>query len=301
MKAVHALGDLEERLARGERMDRTDAERLFRCPDLVSVGVIGEQARRAISGSRVAFCRVAVVTDDVPSTEPGEAGEVRLVGTAASIDAVRERVRSAVSWAGDTPVTGFALADLVAICEGDTRRLSALAANLAADGLAAVAEVALDGASSDDELVRQVQAVLAGGLGAWRVTVNEAAGAERRLDLIERACVVQQATGAIRAFAPLPRLDPADVPSTGYDDVKMVAAARVRCGDIPWIQVDWPLYGPKLAQVAITFGANDIDGVSTIDVDALGPRRAPLEDIRRQIRAAGAEPVERDAHGRLRS
>jgi hypothetical protein len=301
MKTVHALGDLEERLARGERMQRTDAERLFRCPDLVSVGVIGEQARRAISGSRVTFCRVTVVPDDALPAEPGEAGEVRLVGPPVSIDAARERARAAVAWAGDRPVTGYALADLAAICDGDPGRLSALAADLAADGLAAIAEVALDGVSSDDELVRQVQAVLAGGLGAWRVTVNQAAGADRRLELIERACVVQQATGAIRAFAPLPRLDSADVPSTGYDDVKMVAAARVRCGDIPWIQVDWPLYGPKLAQVAITFGANDIDGVSSVDVNTLGPRRAALEDIRRQIRAAGADPVERDAHGRLRS
>jgi aminodeoxyfutalosine synthase len=91
------------------------------------------------------------------------------------------------------------------------------------------------------------------------------------------------------------------VPSTGYDDVKTVAAARVRCGDIERIQVDWPLYGPKLAQVAITFGANDLDGVSAIDTDELGPRRAPVEDIRRQIRSAGAEPVERDVFYLVRS
>lgn len=301
MRTAYGLGDLEERLARGDRTDRTDAERMFRCPDLVSVGTVGEQARVAVSGRRVTFCRVTLVPGEAMPAETDEAGEVRLTGTPTSIEAARERVRAAVAWADGRPVTAFTLAQLAALCDGDARRLIALAADLAAEGLAAVAEVAIDDECSDSDLVRQVQAVLAGGLGAWRATVNRAAGADARLNLIERACILQQATGALRAFAPLPRLDSADVPSTGYDDVKMVAAARLRCRDIPSIQVDWPLYGPKLAQVAITFGANDIDGVSTLDVDVLGPRRAPLEEIRRQIRAAGAEPFERDARYAARS
>jgi 2-iminoacetate synthase ThiH len=58
--------------------------------------------------------------------------------------------------------------------------------------------------------------------------------------------------------------------------------------------VDWGLYGPKLAQVALTVGADDVDAVSAEDDQAQGPRRAPLEEIRRNIRAAGLEPVERN-------
>jgi 2-iminoacetate synthase ThiH len=64
--------------------------------------------------------------------------------------------------------------------------------------------------------------------------------------------------------------------------------------NIPSIQVDWSLYGPKLAQVALTFGADDVDAVSPDDDLGEGPRRAPLEEIRRNIRAAGFEPEERD-------
>ena len=60
------------------------------------------------------------------------------------------------------------------------------------------------------------------------------------------------------------------------------------------MQVDWQLYGPKLAQVALTFGADDVDGVSAVDDMRLGRRRAPLEEIRRNIVAASGEPVERD-------
>ena len=64
--------------------------------------------------------------------------------------------------------------------------------------------------------------------------------------------------------------------------------------DVARIQVDWPLYGPKLAQVGLTFGADDVDGVSPLEETGEGRRRAPLEEIRRNIAAAGGEPIERD-------
>jgi aminodeoxyfutalosine synthase len=116
---------------------------------------------------------------------------------------------------------------------------------------------------------------------------------DERLDLIDRVARLQEAAGDVRAFAPLPRVDPLDEPSTGFDDARTVAAARLML-DGPVIQVDWPLYGPKLAQVAVIFGAGDIDGVAAVDDAALGPRRAARADIERQIRAASGTPVERN-------
>ena len=70
--------------------------------------------------------------------------------------------------------------------------------------------------------------------------------------------------------------------------------ARLVVDNVPSIQVDWSLYGPKLAQVALTVGADDVDAVSPEEATAEGRRRAPLEEIRRNIRAAGFEPVERN-------
>jgi aminodeoxyfutalosine synthase len=83
-------------------------------------------------------------------------------------------------------------------------------------------------------------------------------------------------------------------PTTGYDDVKSVAIARLAAPNIPTVQIDWLRYGPKLAQVALTFGADDVDNVSASDEAPDGRRRAPLEDVRRTITAAGLEPAERD-------
>jgi aminodeoxyfutalosine synthase len=162
------------------------------------------------------------------------------------------------------------------------------------DGLEAVAEVPLDALGDTENTIEVVRAVLHGGLGAWRATVSTAANLATRLDLIERAAEVQRETGAFRAFAPLPIEDPASSPGTGFDDVRTVAAARLMAAAIPAIQLDWQRHGPKLAQVAITYGASDIDGINPIDDVSLGHRRSPVEDIERQIRAAFAVPVRRN-------
>jgi aminodeoxyfutalosine synthase len=71
----------------------------------------------------------------------------------------------------------------------------------------------------------------------------------------------------------------------------MVALARLALGARS-IEVDWSLYGPKLAQVALTFGADHLDGISAEENATLGPRRATIEDVERNIKAAGFIPKE---------
>jgi aminodeoxyfutalosine synthase len=111
---------------------------------------------------------------------------------------------------------------------------------------------------------------------------------------------MQSTASGFLAFAPLPRAMSIGAPTTGYDDVKLVALARMSIRDIPSIQVDWPLYGPKLAQVALTVGADDIDGIAAVETGALGLRRSAIEEIRGNIRAAGLQAVERDGRFEIR-
>jgi aminodeoxyfutalosine synthase len=127
-----------------------------------------------------------------------------------------------------------------------------------------------------------------------RLTIHELRQADR-VALPNRARDLQTAIGGILAFAPLPRVMSVSAPSTGYDDVKQIALARIVAENIDSIQVDWSLYGPKLAQFALTTGANDVDGVAATDPGTLGTRRSPLEEIRGNIRSAALEPVERNA------
>jgi aminodeoxyfutalosine synthase len=135
-------------------------------------------------------------------------------------------------------------------------------------------------------------------LALARLTVHKTPAADP-LPLLKSVAELQRSVAVIRAFAPLPRRVNPSLPSTGYDDVKRVALARIVCDNVPSIQVDWSLYGPKLAQVALTIGADDVDAVSALDETGEGRRRSPLEEIRRNIRAAGFDPVERNGRYEL--
>jgi aminodeoxyfutalosine synthase len=180
-------------------------------------------------------------------------------------------------------LTGFSLADLAHLESSSADTFS----RLATAGLDAVADVPVDLLAHS-----AVASARAAGLRCQRLTVH--AAAQDPLEILHAARQLQSALGGFRTFAPLPRTVSVTTPTTGYDDVKVVALARLLIRDIPSIQVDWPLYGPKLAQVALTVGADDVDGIAAVESAALGARRSALEEIRGNIRAAGLHAVERD-------
>jgi aminodeoxyfutalosine synthase len=214
---------------------------------------------------------------------------VRIVGAPASVAAATAAVKAALAAAGPLPVTAFSLADLVDLGGGTIAGLIDVAGRLAGAGLQTIAEAPIDVLA---DAVSAVAAAAKAGLRVPRLTVRDAmAGSRDRF--IALAVQVQAASGGVRAFAPLPRVSSIAQPSTGYDDVKTVSAARLQAHNIDSIQVDWQIYGPKLAQVALTMGADDIDGVSPLEGD-LGRRRSPIEEIRGNIKAAGLEPIERN-------
>ena len=273
-------------------IDAAEAQRILESPDLIAIGMRADEVRRQLHGTRTTFVRLFEThVDAAPAALPERmaAGEFRIVGRPASIDAGLAAVRSAVRLAAGVPVTGFSLEGLRALAGPS---FSDVCTSLREAGLYGVAEVEVDllqaGAAA---AVVQARAC---GLALTRLVVRTLS-AENRIDVVLRARELQDAVGGFRAFAPLPRAVSVAAPSTGYDDVKQVAIARLVATGIESIQVDWSLYGPKLAQFALTIGADDVDGVAAADPGTLGSRRSPLEEIRGNIRAAGLEPVERNA------
>jgi 2-iminoacetate synthase ThiH len=286
------LKDLEGAVQAGRALTGAEMERVAACPDLAIVGALGEAARRKHHGDRVTFLRVCEWNGEGPVPERGEAGEVRLKMTPESVDDARAHVRDAVRLAAGVHLTGFCLGALLKLVGGDHLALADMARALKAEGLDGVSEVPIDVLGDTENVVETVRAAQQGGLQTVRATVSRAPFSVR-MSLIDTVAIAQRETGAFKAFAPLPQNDSHDQPSTGYDDVRTIALARLG-SPIPSIQVDWPLYGPKLAQVAIAYGADDIDGVSAVESAEAGRRRSPREEIMRHIRMAFAEPVERD-------
>ena len=280
-------------------MPATEAElaSLAASHDIISLGTLADEARRARHGARTTFVRVADVSSEpgAPSAFPPGAGEIRIVGSPTSRVAAIERVKEVVAQADGVPVSGFSLADLEELAGREGVTLRALLEALCAAGLDLIAEAPFD---QMKDAHRSIEEVNIAGLALARLTINRLPAADAP-PLLKQIGALQYAVAVIRAFAPLPRhVNPA-VPTTGYEDVRRVALARLFLDNVPSIQVEWSLYGPKLAQVALTVGADDVDGVSAADDLSEGPRRAPLEEIRRNIRAAGLQPVERNGRFEL--
>jgi aminodeoxyfutalosine synthase len=260
--------------------------------DIISIGMLADDLRRERHGAKTTFVRVATTAADAgaPVSRPPAAGELRIVGVPVSVAAAIERVREVASLAEGAVVTGFSLADLEALSARDGGPLRSLLDELRAAGLELVAEAPMDRLQRPR---RSIEAVAIAGLSLARLTVDTLTSPDP-LPLLNAVAELQRAVAVVRAFAPLPRRVNPAAPTTGFEDVKHVALARLAVDNVPSIQVDWSLYGPKLAQVALTVGADDVDGVSAEDETTAGRRRAPLEEIRRNIIAAGQEPVERN-------
>jgi aminodeoxyfutalosine synthase len=267
--------------------------------DIISIGMQADSVRREKHGNRTTFLRVAVVdaAPGAPLTWPAAAGDIRITGVPASRAAAVARVTEVAAAAKGVPVAGFALSDLERLAAQENVTLRELLEELSAAGLDLVSEAPFDKLQDPR---RSIEEVNISGLALARLTIHKLPSADTA-SWLKQIAALQHRVAVIRAFAPLPReVNPA-VPTTGYDDVKRVALARIIVQNIPSIQVDWALYGPKLAQVALTVGADDVDAVSAEDDQSEGRRRAPLEEIRRNIRAASQEPVERNGRFELLS
>jgi aminodeoxyfutalosine synthase len=260
--------------------------------DIISIGMLADDLRRQRHGTKTTFVRVAETAAEpgAPISRPPSAGELRIVGVPASRAAAVERVREVAAAAAGAPVTGFSLADLETLSAREGITLRALLEELCAAGLELVAEAPVDRLQDPK---RSIEEVNIAGLSLARLTVEKLESADP-MPLLKAVAELQRTVAVVRAFAPLPRRVNPAAPTTGFEDVKHIALARLVVDNVPSIQVDWSLYGPKLAQVALTVGADDVDNVSAEDETTEGRRRAPLEEIRRNIIAAGQQPVERN-------
>ncbi len=127
---------------------------------------------------------------------------------------------------------------------------------------------------------------------------------EDRVDHLVRLRELQDQTNGFVTYIPL-AFHPdntalSHIPkTTGFDDLKNIAVARLMLDNIPHIKAYWIMMTPKVAQVALRFGANDIDGTVVEekiyhDAGATTSQSMRRGELLRLIRMAGRTPVERD-------
>jgi aminodeoxyfutalosine synthase len=127
---------------------------------------------------------------------------------------------------------------------------------------------------------------------------------EDRTDHLVRLRVLQDETHGFQTFIPL-AFHPDNTPlqhlpkTTGMSDIKQIAIGRLMLDNIPHIKAYWQMLTPKIAQISLRFGADDLDGTVIEekiyhDAGATTPQGMRREELMRLIREAGREPVERD-------
>src|SRR6478672_3504498 len=127
---------------------------------------------------------------------------------------------------------------------------------------------------------------------------------EDRVDHLLKLRALQDETGGFQTFIPLafhPENTPLDhLPvTTGLTDNRQIAVSRLVLDNFPHIKAYWQMMTPKIAQIALRFGADDLDGTVIEekiyhDAGATTPQGMRREELTRLIREAGREPVERD-------
>ena len=204
--------------------------------DIITLGMAADDVRRGRHGVRTTFVRVARVGADVGAEAlwPSATGEIRIAGTPPSLAAAVERVNQVAARANGLPLSGFSLADLELVAGREGVTLRALLEELRAAGLELVAEAPFDRLQNAR---RSVEEVNIAGLALARLTIDQSPPVDP-LAVLRDVAELQRAVAVVRAFAPLPQRTNHAAPTTGYDDVRRVALARIVCDNVASIQVD---------------------------------------------------------------
>jgi cyclic dehypoxanthinyl futalosine synthase len=125
---------------------------------------------------------------------------------------------------------------------------------------------------------------------------------EQRVEHLIKVRDLQDETGGFRAFIPwsfqpegthLPNVKRA----SGLDYLRTVAISRLMLDNIPNIQASWLTQGPKIGQIALQYGVNDM-GSTVIEENVVTAKGVvfmlPLHEIERLIRDAGLRPARRN-------
>ena len=130
---------------------------------------------------------------------------------------------------------------------------------------------------------------------------------EQRIDHLERLRKLQDEAPGFDAFIPLKyhsrnnRLSEAGECSV-EEDLRMIAISRLFLDNIPHIKAYWVSYGKTTTEMALAFGADDIDGTigdTTKIYSMAGGIDRPtmsVEELEAMVRSVGYTPIERDSH-----
>ena len=143
-----------------------------------------------------------------------------------------------------------------------------------------------------------------GGRSTCTMLYGHVESLEDRVDHLRQLRALQDETGGFTGFVPLPYQPenngiPVEKPPTGFDSLRTIAVSRIYLDNIPHITAYWVGLGLKLAQVALSYGADDLHGTIVEEkifhmAGATSPQLQTEADMIKAIREAGRVPVQRN-------
>src|SRR2546423_70256 len=124
------------------------------------------------------------------------------------------------------------------------------------------------------------------------------------VDHLRQLRALQDETRGFIGFVPLPYQPenneiPVTTPPTGYDGLRTIAVSRIYLDNFDHLTAYWVGMGPKLAQIALSYGADDLHGTIIEEhifhmAGATSPQLQTEAEMIKAIREAGRTPVQRD-------
>ena len=298
------IDDIAAKVRRAERIDDAEAARLWREAPLWLLGELATAAKRRVSGDKVYYnrnfhieptnrcvfnCRFCSYRR--PAGDP-EAWDY----TMDEIEQIaRERQGKGIT---EVHIVGGVHPDHGLDYYTDMiRRVKSILPGTAVKAFTAI-ELSY--------MIRKAGLTTQEGLRQLKQAGMDVEELRHRIDHLRRLRELQDLTGGFNAFIPLkyrnfgnPMSEIGEV--SVIEDLRMLAMSRIYLDNIPHIKAYWVMYGKATTELALAFGADDIDG--TIDDTtriysmAGAEDRKPsmsIDDMHRIVRAAGYRAVERD-------
>src|SRR6266511_4343970 len=320
--AVNTLAEIREKVEADERLDLDDGVALMESDDLLALGELADAARRRRGGSDEVYFVQNLYLNQT---------NVCRVKCKFCAFAVTAKQADAYTYTGDEIVSELhrAMPDvhLKLFTASEIHHMSKLS-GLSHEGVlrelraAGLGSLPGGGAEIFADRVRRLIAPgkehpdewfdvhrTAHGLGIpthCTMLYGHVETYEERIDHLLRLRELQDETGGFLAFIPL-AFHPENTVferrgwrhTTGADDLKVLAVSRLMLDNVPNVKAYWIMMGMPLAQVALHFGANDVQGTVVREeiFHAAGARtetEQKIEELVRFVREAGRIPVQRD-------
>lgn len=346
------LRDIYERVAAGERIDESDALRLFESKDLNVVGAIADLACQRKTRGRASYivnryinysnycilsCQFCAFARKKRDADGFQLTTEEIVQRAREALALGVTELHIVGGLHPSLPFGYYTDMLRALRALDARlqikaftaieilHLAWLARKTVAETLGELRESGLDAITGGGaEIFRKsVRSAIAkgkesaeeyldvhrtwhrmGGRSTCTMLYGHIEALEDRVDHLRQLRALQDETRGFSGFVPLPYQPennriPVEHPPTGFDALRTIAISRIYLDNFDHITAYWVGMGLKLAQVALSFGADDLHGTIIEEhifrmAGARSPQLQPEAEMVKAIRETGRIPVQRN-------